>query len=414
MVARFLFAATAGATILLLGSPSSLLVAAKEGKWECRNGFWYNDGEKSQWTCGKGDYDDDKDDYYGDKDDYYGEKESKGDNSCSLNQLPDFHRTCIRGPPNNSIRCWWTYVPDGVKKGSKVPLIVDMHGGGGCAHHQLLSSGFKELADAKNFIVVFPQGASPDGFGGPGRWNTCGSDVEACKASEKGKEIIDWDDIGFLRAMLATIIKSKAKSPWKFLVDPRRLFLSGFSEGCMMAQRMAMEKSSIIAGMTCHGGRLIGADTNTVSKLPIPTHIYLTGGSDDGWFEMETFKTWKKLNGCKNGQRREDVSLASSSATLLTARRCKRGAVTARLEIAGAGHTVDAQMPSLAMEAMLNAIGSKVSKWRSGLKVKRRLGKAAKIINCISSWSSKRCSNADGCVFVKRNGKSRCEIETPK
>jgi len=115
-----------------------------------------------------------------------------------------YPKTCINGPPDQGKRCWWTYVPAKVKAADsnlKVPLIIDMHGGGGCANHQALSSGFRELADSldaeDSFIVVWPQGYDQ-------QWGTCGSDCDKTKeAAKDGKSIHDIDDLEFLSSLVA-------------------------------------------------------------------------------------------------------------------------------------------------------------------------------------------------------------------
>ena len=410
---RFMLACCALSPLLNIVFTPTWAEAKDIKGWSCVDGVWHQNGQASEWFCDSG-----KDESWGDKDENWGDKESGGKdaNACSPTQLsgPEYHRTCVRGPPNNSIRCWWTYVPKSVKKGMKVPLVIGMHGGGGCASHQMEYSGFKELADSRQLIFVVPQGASPDGLGRPGRWNTCGSSIEKCKADDHGKEIIDWDDASFLKTLLATMIKKKEKTPWRGRINPKRIFVSGFSEGCMMSQRFAMEHSSIVAGITCHGGRLIGDNKSSVSKLVTPTHVYLTGGSADAWFEMDTFNTWKKLNSCNAGVTSEDISLTSvhgkgaggERATLTKAKRCKGGALTARLEIAGAGHTVDARMPALAMDAMLSLLEGK--QWRRTKTVLRNLGKPGNTIKCGSTWRKKRCDATDGCLYNKA-GKT-CEV----
>merc|ERR1711871_1059365 len=100
-------------------------------------GYWYSNGVKSEHVCdGK-----------------------EKDNDCGMNQLSEYHRTCILGPPNNTTRCWWIYVPDSVKQmdpDSTVPLFVDMHGGGGCAQGQESTSGFRALSEVEGFIIAWP------------------------------------------------------------------------------------------------------------------------------------------------------------------------------------------------------------------------------------------------------------------
>ena len=62
---------------------------------------------------------------------------------CSW-QTPRADRCCGLCPRCAGVgpRCWWTHVPESVAKAaSKVPLVIDMHGGGGCVSPD--ANGFK-------------------------------------------------------------------------------------------------------------------------------------------------------------------------------------------------------------------------------------------------------------------------------
>ena len=193
--------------------------------------------------------------------------------------LEKFPRSCILSSPNNSPRCWWTYTPTAVATTSlKVALVIDMHGGGGCASHQAAGSGFKELSDSlgeDTFVTAWPQASAS-------LWASCGADASACTSDSKdyGKMIATWDDITFLEQMIANLVKSNTR------IDGERVYVSGFSMGCMMAHRLALERSAIVAGLGCHGGELSGVDFAATSQLAtlksrfrlLPMPVYLTIG----------------------------------------------------------------------------------------------------------------------------------------
>jgi hypothetical protein len=159
-----------------------------------------------------------------------------------------FVKNCLDGQPpsikgKKSTRCWWTYVPDAIKKTTtgKVPLVVDMHGGGGCAGHQVAFSGFKERSDAlgaAGFIVAFPQASLHEGSA---QWGICGSDCAAVNQiqmnSGSGKKTAAADDITFLSNMLSYIVKSQSvENPSKNRVDAERIYMTGFSMGVSAAR----------------------------------------------------------------------------------------------------------------------------------------------------------------------------------
>ena len=122
-------------------------------------------------------------------------------------------------------------MPDAVKSLSKVPFVIDMHGGGGCASQEAASSGFKELSDTlgkDGFILAWPQGYDQG-------WGTCGADctqVATESTKEGGKSIASQDDITFLTDVVAHMVKSQdAANPAKGRIDTERVYTTGFSMG---------------------------------------------------------------------------------------------------------------------------------------------------------------------------------------
>ncbi len=274
------------------------VAAGKEG-WQCVDGLWH-DGSAAYPEYGacegsKGG---------GDKDDsQWEEKESAICSVANAGLSVDSHRTCILSAPSGTTqRCWWTYEPASLPADEKVPLVIDMHGGGGCAAHQADSSGYRALADVERFIVAWPQGHNS-------LWASCGSDCfsekgEAVRKSEN-KDFASWNDIQFIESLIATAVGSVGSR-----IDAERVYLSGFSLGCMMSHRMAMEKSDIVAGISCHGGELSLVDENTsaldaykVSLGIMPMPVLSTIGTNDVWFSgaARTSRIWAYWNGCSEG-----------------------------------------------------------------------------------------------------------------
>ena len=322
-----------------------------KGSWSCgSDGYYYQNGIKSQYTCiSKSGKDDAK-------------------QSCTRSEDPAmpsaYTKTCIKGPPDNDLRCWWTFVPDTVKTSNpsiKVPLMVDMHGGDGCASHQALSSGYADLAKSlpatDSFIVVWPQGYDK-------MWGTCGADCDKAQQDQDkekaGKKVHSVDDINFLSSMISYIVQSSsANNPAKDLVDSERIFSTGFSMGCMMSHRLALERSSIIAGFAGHGGTLIqlGNDLNVEKKrfLLQPMPSYTTGGTDDTWFEMAktVHKSWSTLNECTASEPVSVVSLPDrklSVALQYVNSSCKNNVEVVRLEIVDGIHVQDNRMAKLSYD----------------------------------------------------------------
>ena len=348
------------ATRVVVLAALALCATCKEEKvgWTCESdGFWHENGVKSKYTCSQSDSKADDGDSKEDKD-KSPSPSSKGDEKedaatvCpgdgtdagfNSDEFVTTHRTCIKGPPNDAMRCWWTYRPGG----SRIPLVIDMHGGGGCASHRARWSGFKALADAKQFAVAWPAGYA-------NQWGTCGSDCEAVKAASGGKSIHDIDDITFIAQLIAFeaahTIDHTLSGP-SIVIDRTRVYLTGFSMGCMMAHRFAMERSDLVAGFGCHGGDLIGAgaDLNAqMLKYSIKhTPAFMTGGSTDAWFAPSAFVTWRKWNGCDAG----NSNVTSTNVTSPRVGNVKRGvncdAPTARYVINDGIHAEEAAMAAV-------------------------------------------------------------------
>uniref|UniRef100_A0A7S1NEY1 Feruloyl esterase n=1 Tax=Eutreptiella gymnastica TaxID=73025 RepID=A0A7S1NEY1_9EUGL len=280
-----------------------------------------------------------------------------------------YPKTCIAGPPDGGLRCWWTHVPAAVKSDAslKVPLVIDMHGGGLCAHHEALASGFKQVSDSlggNTFIVAWPQGYDY-------QWGTCGSDCDKAKTANAGKNagkaIASQDDLTFLTNLVAYMVKNQAAAnPAKGRVDPERVYSTGFSMGCMMSHRLAMERSNIVAAFGCHGGQLIGHYNLTEQKKQYgiqPTAAYMTGGTEDHWFNsFDSMDAWATFaGGCASEMTNTTVELPRvfvektgsykpTNATLRVRSSCGSSTPAvevARLEIAGAGHVMDNRMANL-------------------------------------------------------------------
>jgi polyhydroxybutyrate depolymerase len=132
-------------------------------------------------------------------------------------------------------RAYIVHVPPGA--GARpLPVVVNLHGGGGNAENQQRYSGMDRVADREHFLVVYP-----DGTGRLERmlvWNAgtcCGASVA--------------DDVGFIRAVIDDVAK---RTP----VDRKRVFATGMSNGAMMAYRLAAEASDVFSAIAPVAGAM--------------------------------------------------------------------------------------------------------------------------------------------------------------
>lgn len=137
-------------------------------------------------------------------------------------------------------RCWVSYIPSTISEEDEAPLLLDIHGYSSTMHIQKNHTELTELADDVGAIILYPQGIHRDGDpsmgGGAPSWNqgTCCADAA----------VFDIDDSGFLSALIDLAIE-------ELPVDETRVYASGWSNGCGMAQRLAMDWSHQIAAVAC-------------------------------------------------------------------------------------------------------------------------------------------------------------------
>lgn len=167
------------------------------------------------------------------------------------------------------------------------PLVIDLHGWGGSGEQQRVNSRLDEIAAEEYFVAVWPDGLNSS-------WN---AGVECCGSSSAGGV----DDVGFLRSLIASVGQAHN-------VDLDRVYVTGFSNGCAMAQRLAAEASDLVAAVAC---------TSLFRLVPVapgysPVPIMALHGSRDsvipyepGSFEgaplggaVANVESWAALNGC--------------------------------------------------------------------------------------------------------------------
>ncbi|MCM6773269.1 alpha/beta hydrolase-fold protein [Nocardia sp. CDC159] len=112
-------------------------------------------------------------------------------------------------------------VPAGIPA-SGAPLVVVIHGGYGSPQGIESQSGWNSIADQKKAIVVYPRGSKPENSG----WG--------------------WD-AGANAYDITHIKKVVADVRAKYCVNPKRIHLSGHSNGGQMASRVACTEPGIFA-----------------------------------------------------------------------------------------------------------------------------------------------------------------------
>ncbi len=188
------------------------------------------------------------------------------------------------------LRSFLVFVPS-LGRGS-IPPVMLLHGAGGSAEWAAKETLFSQIAEAKNFCMIYPDGLSPNPdraakfLTNPQEWND---------GSGRGRT----DDVAFLLKLLDYL-----------KID--RVCLTGFSNGAGMAFRFASEQSERVAALVAIAGHCY---TSFKPQVPMPSW-YITGDADPfiplhgglartPWGNrtdrppvLRTIRLWAELLGC--------------------------------------------------------------------------------------------------------------------
>lgn len=133
------------------------------------------------------------------------------------------------------------------------PLVVALHGGGVDADSMDQLTHLMDEAQAEQFIYLRPEGYTDLLFQ---TWN-----AGACCGRAAGQQV---DHVGMIDALLDTVAS-------EVQVDSRRIFVTGHSNGGMMAYRLACELSDRIAAIAVNAAYLMDTD---LSMLVAPRQVF--------------------------------------------------------------------------------------------------------------------------------------------
>jgi len=232
-------------------------------------------------------------------------------------------------------RCWFTYAPEEDEQ-ETIPLVLDLHGLGACASVIPTYSGWRERAYDDNFMVVWPQGTNDIRFSARPCWDF----GFCCCTGDR-----DIPDSDFLMEIIQTTINiSNGK------IDPKRVYIAGFSNGCFMAQRFATDYPGVVAAVACHAGVMPSAEyPSNDDPNWIPTTIVTVHGDADQTVPYPTnpvnptgnlgaednIDSWGESNGCT---KKEITTDPSNEYVTHTWTGCDGGVSNQLFQIIGAGH----------------------------------------------------------------------------
>lgn len=183
-------------------------------------------------------------------------------------------------------------VPPGYRPGRPAPLLLMLHGYGGSAAREEGYFGFTAVAAASGMLYALPQG-TPDKRGNR-FWNA----TAACC----DKDHTNIDDSAYLRGVIEDIRRHYA-------VDPKRVFVTGISNGGFMSHRMACDHADLVAGIAslAGAGPLSTSDCRNARPVAVlQIHgdadpvIRYEGGMRDAEYPgaVRTVEDWARRDGC--------------------------------------------------------------------------------------------------------------------
>ena len=282
-------------------------------------------------------------------------QDTDGEEAPFPNHNPDEYECFTH---NDWERCYITHVPDSVTQDSNAPLIVELHGWAGSAFETRALTEITQLADEVGAIVVHAEGIIVDNTtldmgGNEESWNAgycCGDSL-----------YYEIDDVDYLRTVIARTVEN-------FPVDEQRIYITGWSNGCMMAQRMALQASDLIAAVACTSGYLSIHDAEGYVPVPVMeihgfmdenaqyTNTVNWGIVDENRRNLESMQSgaienmydWAEYNGCEGGLPDRNEPGAIYSIQGFT--NCAGGSEVALITVHTGGHNLypnDACTPDL-------------------------------------------------------------------
>jgi len=159
-------------------------------------------------------------------------------------------------------RTWLVHLPEAVRSGKPLALVVALHGGLGRGEGLESMSGLTAVAEREGFIVVYPNGTGRFFSGHLLTWN-----AGDCCGYARSAGV---DDVGFIGAML-----DRLEGTWP--VDPDRIYVTGMSNGGMLAHLLG----STLAGRVAAIAPVAGALPPHLPQPVRPVSVLIVHGTAD-------------------------------------------------------------------------------------------------------------------------------------
>jgi polyhydroxybutyrate depolymerase len=192
------------------------------------------------------------------------------ENKATRSQVPGWHEGNIAH--DRRIRYFNYYLPRDLPKNA--PAVVLLHGGTQSmrkifGRHAGATREWLDIAEEEHFLLLVPNGTNPetgDTRGDKQNWNDCrkpGPGVTAISTA---------DDVGFIASLI----------DWagsKFNIDKTRVYVTGASNGGLMAYRLAVELGDRVAAIAAFVANLPADNQCRSASRPVP--VMIVNGTED-------------------------------------------------------------------------------------------------------------------------------------
>ena len=245
------------------------------------------------------------------------------------------------------------YVPEGMRRTRRVPLVLNLHGSQANGPIQMEVSGLRAVADDEGFIVAAPSGdiplpppVQPPDPNGHWAWNVPGVPTTAGQLPPPTAR----NDVEFLSRVIDVVSR-------ELCTDTRRTYATGHSGGGRMTSALGCRIADRLAAIAPNAGLRAGRpDPDDVSVPEVedcrparPLPVLTFHGQEDvvnpypgngdlrwGYAVPLAVQTWARLDDCRRGPQATTVS---EHVTRFSYTGCRSGVEVHFYRVSNGGHT---------------------------------------------------------------------------